>query len=309
MNTTTNDMGQVAARLEAIEQQLAALTAAQARREETIDELLPILKLVMADGAERLQQFEERGYFEFLAGMKGVLDSVVTGFGREDLEQLGDNVVSILQTVKHVTQPQMLALANDAAKVVDEADAAQPVGVFGMLKASNDDDVKRGLAVAIGLLREIGKRARRASDASTSSKKRLAARLGPSRALPARTTAPKVAPRAPKAPPPSPTKKVAIEVPGVELTDEGFLADPNAWTRDVAEKMAAALGFEALTEDHWKVIEYARAAYAEAGASANVRKLAMGSGLSTKEIYTLFKTAPGIAAARIAGVPKPVGCI
>lgn len=301
-----NDLEMVAQRLESIEAQLATLTAAQAQREETIDELLPIAKLVMEDSAERLQAFEERGYFEFLGGMKGVLDAVVTGFGKDDLEQLGDNVVSILQTVKHVTQPQMLAIANDAAKVVDEADANEPVGVFGMLKASNDPDVKRGLAVAIGLLREIGRRARRASDASTTSRKRLAARLGPTRALPAPTPTPvKKAPM----PRPAPVQKSSIQVPGAELNEEGFLADPSTWTRDFAEKMAAVLQVGPLTEPHWQVIEFARAEYADTGKSANVRRLASGSGLSTKEIYGLFKTAPGVAAARVAGVPKPVGCI
>lgn len=298
-------------RLERIEAHLAELAAAQKRREETFDELMPILGMAVTETSNRLQAYEDKGYFEFGKRLLGVADAVVEGFAPEDVEALGNNVVSILDTVKHMTQPKMLQLANDAADAVDDAGSAQPVGVFGMLKASNDEDVKRGLAVAIAILREIGKRAHSASEGRKAARKKLSARLGPSqpRQLPAPKAAKPKAKAKKVAPKKAPTKKVAIEIPGVEMDEEGFLVDWTTWNQDVAMKIAQALGFEGLEEGHWKVIEFARAEYERSGASPNVRKLAGGSGLTTKEIYTLFRVAPGIAAARISGLPKPVGCI
>lgn len=97
-------------------------------------------------------------------------------------------------------------------------------------------------------------------------------------------------------------------MPGVEFTTEGFLANAEQWTPDLATRVAAHLGVE-LTAEHWKLVEFAREEYQRTGASPNIRRLTTGSGISTKRIYQLFPRAPGKCTAMIAGLPKPVGCI
>ena len=42
----------------------------------------------------------------------------------------------------------------------------------------------------------------------------------------------------------------------VAMNDEGFMADPNEWTKEIAEVIAAQEGIEALTENHWKIINF-----------------------------------------------------
>ena len=91
--------------------------------------------------------------------------------------------------------------------------------------------------------------------------------------------------------------------------DEGFLRDADAWTRELAEQVATELGVAPLTEAHWTLIDWARADFAATGVSPNVRRLGKGSGVGTKTIYQLFPRAPGKAIARVAGLPKPAGCI
>lgn len=97
-------------------------------------------------------------------------------------------------------------------------------------------------------------------------------------------------------------------VDGVAFTPEGFLVDAAAWNRELAELLATSIGV-ALTDQHWKLIEFARDEYDKTGASPNIRRLTQGSGISTKEIYAMFPKAPGKCTALIAGLPKPVGCI
>lgn len=95
----------------------------------------------------------------------------------------------------------------------------------------------------------------------------------------------------------------------VELNDEGFFVDPAAWTPAMAEEMAAAEGIDALTPAHWTVIEFMRREFAEKGTGPTVRVLGKSSGVSVKELYELFPKGPAKMAARIAGIPKPKGCI
>jgi TusE/DsrC/DsvC family sulfur relay protein len=95
----------------------------------------------------------------------------------------------------------------------------------------------------------------------------------------------------------------------VEVNDEGFFVDPNQWTEVMAPEIAKAEGIDELTDRHWKVIRFMRAEYAEKGTGPTVRVLGKTSGVSVKELYELFPKGPAKTAAKIAGIPKPRGCI
>jgi TusE/DsrC/DsvC family sulfur relay protein len=95
----------------------------------------------------------------------------------------------------------------------------------------------------------------------------------------------------------------------VEVDAEGFMARLDQWSPEVAAEIAASVGIPALTDRHWQVIRYMRDAYTRTGSSPNVRLLGKASGVPVKELYALFPKGPAKLAARIAGVPKPRGCI
>jgi TusE/DsrC/DsvC family sulfur relay protein len=95
----------------------------------------------------------------------------------------------------------------------------------------------------------------------------------------------------------------------VEVDPEGFLTDPQQWTREIAAAIAAEAGIAELTERHWMVIEFMRDAYLENGSAPSIRTLGKASGVPIKELYELFPKGPAKLAAKIAGIPKPRGCI
>jgi dissimilatory sulfite reductase related protein len=95
----------------------------------------------------------------------------------------------------------------------------------------------------------------------------------------------------------------------VDVDQEGFFVDPSRWTEAMAPPIAAAQGIEELTDRHWQVVRFVRAQYEEKGTGPTVRVLAKTSGVTVKELYQLFPKGPAKVAARIAGIPKPRGCI
>jgi tRNA 2-thiouridine synthesizing protein E len=95
----------------------------------------------------------------------------------------------------------------------------------------------------------------------------------------------------------------------VDLNDEGFFVDPGQWTEDMAPELARRDGIDELTDAHWKVIRFMRTEYFDKGTGPTVRILGKTSGVTVKELYQLFPTGPAKVAARIAGIPKPRGCI
>ncbi|HEX4936887.1 MAG TPA: TusE/DsrC/DsvC family sulfur relay protein [Gemmatimonadaceae bacterium] len=94
----------------------------------------------------------------------------------------------------------------------------------------------------------------------------------------------------------------------VERDAEGFLKDHRQWTRAIGEAIAAESGIT-MTPDHWKVVMYMRDTYTATGAAPTIRTLGKDSGVDVKRLYQLFPKGPAKLAARIAGIPKPHGCI
>jgi tRNA 2-thiouridine synthesizing protein E len=95
----------------------------------------------------------------------------------------------------------------------------------------------------------------------------------------------------------------------VELNDEGFLVEPSQWTEAMAVELALKEGIKPLTERQWQVIRFMRSEYVAKGTGPSVRVLGKTSGVPIKELYQLFPKGPAKTAAKIAGIPKPKGCI
>jgi dissimilatory sulfite reductase related protein len=98
---------------------------------------------------------------------------------------------------------------------------------------------------------------------------------------------------------------------GTEVTvnDEGFFTDPRQWAEDMAPQIACQEGLTELTDRHWQVIKFMRHEYEAKGTGPTVRVLGKTSGVPVKELYQLFPKGPAKIAAKIAGIPKPRGCI
>jgi len=96
----------------------------------------------------------------------------------------------------------------------------------------------------------------------------------------------------------------------VEVNEEGFLANPEEWDKEIAELLAKVEeGIENLTEDHWEVINYIRNYYLEKNLAPMVRKVCKNTGFQLKYIYELFPSGPAKGACKVAGLPKPDGCV
>lgn len=320
MLNDSEDLKKILIQLEQLNQKVDYLTERQRKQAELIEEMTPIAREAMNVATQKLAEWERNGHVAFARELLGIGDEVLNNFSVEDAHMLRENIVAMLQVVKRMTRPRMLALAANVTNAVEAEPHA--TGLVGMLKASNDADTRRGMATALAILKEVGRSVSHVSGQRMIGSEKLSRHLAstgvakePSKPasslsvnMPKAPTATRAADRCEPSTVAT-SKSPVANLPGWSLTSEGFIEDPTSWTPAFSEQMAAALGIGSLSEDHWKVINFAREEYLRTGKSPNVRLLSSGSGVSTKEIYTLFQKAPGLTAARVAGVPKPVGCI
>ncbi len=95
----------------------------------------------------------------------------------------------------------------------------------------------------------------------------------------------------------------------IEVDEDGFIQDPDAWDEAVAKDLATTEGVSEMTENHWKVVNYLRGYYLEFQMAPMIRKLCKETGFKLKEIYDMFPSGPAKGACKVAGLPKPTGCV
>jgi tRNA 2-thiouridine synthesizing protein E len=96
----------------------------------------------------------------------------------------------------------------------------------------------------------------------------------------------------------------------VALNEEGFLVDPSVWNEDLARVLAKAEeGLDDLNDQHWAVIRFIRGHFLETQGAPMVRAVCKGSGVPLRQIYELFPSGPAKGACKLAGLPKPDGCV
>jgi TusE/DsrC/DsvC family sulfur relay protein len=95
----------------------------------------------------------------------------------------------------------------------------------------------------------------------------------------------------------------------IEVDEDGFMQQPDLWNQTVAAALSSTEGVESLTEEHWKVVNYLREYYLKFGVAPMIRKLCKETGYDLKKIYALFPSGPAKGACKVAGLPKPTGCV
>ena len=93
------------------------------------------------------------------------------------------------------------------------------------------------------------------------------------------------------------------------LDQEGFLKQISGWTREMALELAQRNDLGPLTGEHWKVIDFVQMYYRQHGEGPAIVKISKSTGLSSKEICALFPCGIARGAYRLAGLPRPHGCL
>jgi uncharacterized protein YjgD (DUF1641 family) len=122
-------------------------------------EVGPIANEVIIDISKKLGEFENKGYFDFLRESGRIIDNIVTGFSAEDVKLLADNIVTILTTVKQLTQPEMMNLLNNAVKIYSsiQINDIPEYSLWKAFREMNSPEMKKGLGFMITFMKNLAK--------------------------------------------------------------------------------------------------------------------------------------------------------
>ncbi len=117
----------------------------------------PLTDEAFGKAVTTLADMEHKGYFTFARGGKRIADNIVTSFTADDVDRLGDNIVLILNTVKDMTQPEIMNFVRSTLLVAErEVDKPVDISYLGLLRQMRDPAVRRGLALTMRVMHVIG---------------------------------------------------------------------------------------------------------------------------------------------------------
>lgn len=123
---------------------------------ELADETSRIGQQVFNQAVLSLDRLERDGYFAFAQGGWRIIERIVNEFGEEDIEALGENIVTILTTVRNLTQPEIMNLTNNALQAIqDEPVTGENISMWALLRDLNDPKVRKGMARLMNMLKVI----------------------------------------------------------------------------------------------------------------------------------------------------------
>ena len=93
----------------------------------------------------------------------------------------------------------------------------------------------------------------------------------------------------------------------VQVNEEGYLTNFAEWNKEIGEEIAKENNI-VLTPKHWEVINYVQNEFKNES-PLTIRKIGKSGVVDIKEFYALFPVGPLKTATKIAGIPKPAGCI
>lgn len=119
----------------------------------------PIVNEMIIEFTKNLHKREQKGYFEFAKEIGNVMDNIVTNFSSEDIRQLADNIVLMLQTVKNLTQPEILLAVNNAVKVYESIQTSniKPYSIWTLLREMKSPEMKSVLSFMVAFMKNLSK--------------------------------------------------------------------------------------------------------------------------------------------------------
>jgi uncharacterized protein YjgD (DUF1641 family) len=124
---------------------------------DLVDEFQLLGRQIFSDSVEMLDRMEREGYFDFVRGGWYILERIVSEFDEGDVRALGDNIVTILTTMRNMTQPEVLALANNAIGSIQGSDPGngKAPSTFALLLELTDPKVRKGLARMLNIVKAL----------------------------------------------------------------------------------------------------------------------------------------------------------
>jgi uncharacterized protein YjgD (DUF1641 family) len=126
---------------------------------DLMKDMTPIIHQVGLDAINKMNELEQKGYIAFFKELSNVLDNVVTHYSTDDIKALSDNIVSILETIRNLTQPDMLKAMNNAVNVFKKLEMKDipEYSMWKLIRELRDPELRKGIGLMVTFLKNLSR--------------------------------------------------------------------------------------------------------------------------------------------------------
>ncbi|WP_163322306.1 DUF1641 domain-containing protein [Draconibacterium mangrovi] len=124
---------------------------------DLVKDASPILNEVIIDFSKKLNELDQKGYFEFFAEAGQIFDNIIAHYKPSDVKELADNIVTIMETVRSATQPEMMNAMNNGLKIYGsmEMENVPEYSIFKVMREMNQPEMKRALGFFVTFMKNM----------------------------------------------------------------------------------------------------------------------------------------------------------
>jgi uncharacterized protein YjgD (DUF1641 family) len=133
---------------------------------ESINDFLhdatPILRQMGLDAVHKMNELEQKGYIDFFREVTRIVDNIVTHYKPDDVRALANNIVTILETIRNMTQPDMMNAVNNAVSIYKKL-GPEDITEYSLIRALMEfrkPEMKRGVGYMIAFLKRLNETAK-----------------------------------------------------------------------------------------------------------------------------------------------------
>ncbi|MBN1250523.1 MAG: hypothetical protein JXR51_14895 [Bacteroidales bacterium] len=120
-------------------------------------DLSPIINQVGVDAINKMTEFEQKGYFEFIAEWMNVFDNMIKNINKEDIKALADNIGLIINIFKNISNAKMLNSVNNTLTVFNNLDNEniEQYSIWKVMRKMNSKEMKHNMGFMMKFLEQL----------------------------------------------------------------------------------------------------------------------------------------------------------
>jgi uncharacterized protein YjgD (DUF1641 family) len=120
----------------------------------------PILHQVGLDAVNKMNELDQKGYFEYIRQISHFMDKWIQVFTVEDLRRVEDNLENIAGILRNLSDPALMAAMNKATRAlaaVKMEDDKNVLSLWQIFRQLRSKEMRKSLSYSMKVVQEMGK--------------------------------------------------------------------------------------------------------------------------------------------------------
>jgi uncharacterized protein YjgD (DUF1641 family) len=123
-------------------------------------DVTPIVHQMGLDAVHKMNELDQRGYFDYIGKLTRLLDTWIRVFPIEDLQKVEDNLPAIAGILRNLSDPALLAALNKTTRIITEVKMEEEKDILSLwqiLIKLRSKEMRKAISYSLKVVKEVVK--------------------------------------------------------------------------------------------------------------------------------------------------------